>query len=156
MQIHSLGLDDFNEDNYTLIGIHTALEDFKLAYLLNNNLNTHFSRANFSLDFEKNDNKASFSIYNYTNEKYDYEWYLISNSYKEEKVNEGDTLALSTETITYLIPEKKRVDYFIKIVGETNQELVSKTIDKIKTIGQVVTSYTIETDTLKSKEFLIF
>ncbi|MFD2567048.1 IPExxxVDY family protein [Pseudotenacibaculum haliotis] len=156
MQIHSLGLEDFNEDNYTLIGIHTALEDFKLAYLLNNNLNTHFSRANFSLDFEKNESKASFSIYNYTNEKYDYEWYLISNSYKEERVNEQDTLALSTETITYLIPEKKRVDYFIKIVGESNHEMIAKTIDKIKTIGQVVTSYTIETDSLKSKEFLIF
>ena len=156
MQVHSLGLEDFCEDNYTLIGIHTALEDFKLAYLLNNNLNTHFSRANFSLDFEKNESKASFSIYDYTNEKYDYEWYLISNSYKEERVNEEDTLALSTETITYLIPEKKRVDYFIKIVGEPNHELIAKTIDKIKTISQVVTSYTIETDTLKSKEFLIF
>ena len=62
MQIHSLGLEDFCEDNYTLIGIHTALEDFKFAYLLNNNLNTHFSRANFSLDFETESSKASFSI----------------------------------------------------------------------------------------------
>ena len=47
MQIHSLGLEDFYEDNYTLIGIHTALEDFKLAYLLNNNLNTHFLERMF-------------------------------------------------------------------------------------------------------------
>ena len=156
MQIHSLGLDDFYEDNYTLIGIHTALEDFKLAYLLNNNLNTHFSRSNFSLDFETNDSKASFSIYNYTNEKYDDEWYLIANSFKEERINTSDTLGLPTETITYLIPEKKRVDYFIKIVGEPNQFVIQKTLDKINSISQVVTSYTIETDTLKSKEFLIF
>ena len=42
MQVYSLDIDDFNEDNYTLIGIHTALEDFKLAYLLNKNLDTHF------------------------------------------------------------------------------------------------------------------
>ena len=156
MQIHSLGLEDFYEDNYTLIGIHTALEDFKLAYLLNNNLNTHFSRANFSLDFETNDSKASFSIYDYTNEKYDYEWYLIANSFKEERINAQDTLALSTETITYLIPEKKRVDYFIKIVGERNELLTQRTLDRINSINQVVTSYTIDTNTLKSKEFLIF
>ena len=156
MQVHSLGLEDFYEDNYTLIGIHTTLEDFKLAYLLNNNLNTHFSRANFSLDFETSHSKASFSIYNYTNEKYDYEWYLIANSYKEERINAQDTLALSTETITYLIPEKKRVDYFIKIVGERNEFLIQKTLDRIKGINQIVTSYTIDTDTLKSKEFLIF
>jgi hypothetical protein len=156
MQIHSLELEDFCEDNYTLIGIHTALEDFKLAYLLNHHLNTRFSRADFSLDFETKTSKASFSVYDYINEKYDYEWYLISNSYKEERLNETDTIALSTETITYLIPEKKRVDYFIKIVGESNQLLIRRTIDKIKSIPQVVTSYSIETDTLKSKEYLIF
>ena len=156
MQVHSLGLEDFCEDNYTLIGIHTALEDFKLAYLLNNNLNTHFSRASFSLDFEMNSSKASFSIYEYRNEKYEYEWYLIANSYKEERTNELDTIALTTETKTYLIPEKKRVDYFIKIVGEPNQLLIRYTIDKINTINQVVTSYTIDSSTLKSKEFLIF
>jgi len=156
MQVHSLDLEDFCEDNYTLIGIHTTLEDFKLAYLLNNNLNTHFSKSNFSLDFDSNKSKASFSIYNYINEKYDFEWYLIANSYKEERINEQDTIALSTETITYLIPEKKRVDYFLKIVGEPNQELIYKTVDQINQISQIVTSYTVETDTLKSKEFLIF
>ncbi len=156
MQIHSLELEDFCEDNYSLIGIHTALEDFKLAYLLNNNLNTHFSRSSFSLDFETKNNKASFSIFDYINEKYEHEWYLISNSYKEERINASDTLALSTETKTYLIPEKKRVDYFLKIVGESNPSLIQRTLDKINEMSQVVTSYTIETDTLKSKEFLIF
>ena len=52
MQVHSLDIEDFYEDNYTLIGIHTALEDFKLAYLLNSNLNTRFLKAHFNLDFE--------------------------------------------------------------------------------------------------------
>tara|TARA_B100001063_G_C16365900_1_gene358243 strand:- start:6 stop:476 length:471 start_codon:yes stop_codon:yes gene_type:complete len=156
MQVHSLELEDFCENNYNLIGIHTALEDFKLAYLLNNNLDTTFSRASFSLDFEKNQTKASFSIFEYKNDKYDYEWYMIANSYKEEKLNPKDTLALATETITYLIPEKKRVDYFIKVVGEQNNILAKKTMDKMNTISQIVTCYSINTNTLKSKEFLIF
>ena len=156
MQIHSLELEDFCEDNYTFICILSALEDFKLAYLLNNNLNTQFSLASYSLDFEKKDNKASFSIFEYINEKYEHEWYLIANSYKEERINASDTLALSTETITYLIPEKKRVDYFLKIVGEPNPLLIQRTMDRINELDQVVTSYTIETDTLRSKEFLIF
>jgi len=156
MQIHSLDLEDFCEDNYTLIGIHTALEDFKLAYLLNNNLDIHFSRAKFNLDFESKESKASFSIYEYVNEKYDFDWYLIANSFAEEKRNVNDTLAFSTETKTYLIPEKKGVDYFIKIVGESNQELIYKTVNEIKKINQVVTSYIVDTNTLKSKDFLIF
>ena len=37
MQVHSLDIEDFYEDNYTLIGIHTALEDFKLANLKSSN-----------------------------------------------------------------------------------------------------------------------
>ena len=156
MQVHSLGLEDFCEENYTLIGIHTALEDFKLAYLLNNNLNTQFRKANFSLDFEKKDSIASYSVFSYINEKYEFEWYLISNSFKEENRNETGTLSLSTETKTHLIPEKKRVDYFIKIVGEHNPVLMRKTVDKINKINQVVTSYIVDVETLKSKEFLIF
>jgi hypothetical protein len=63
---------------------------------------------------------------------------------------------LATETKTYLIPEKKKVDYFIKIVGEPTQETIYKTVNKIKQINQVVTSYTVETNSLKSKQFLIF
>lgn len=153
MQVYSLDIDDFNEDNYTLIGIHTALEDFKLAYLLNKNLDTHFSKATYSLDFES---KASFSVYNYINKEYDFEWYLISNSFTEERTNALDTIVLATETKTYLIPEKKKVDFFIKIVGEPHQEIIYKTVHQIKQINQVVTSYTVETDSLKSKQFLIF
>lgn len=153
MQVYSLDIEDFNEDKYTLIGIHTALEDFKLAYLLNKNLDTHFSKATYSLDFESN---ASFSVYNYVNEEYDFEWYLISNSFTEERTNALDTIVLATETKTYLIPEKKKVDYFIKIVGEPTQETIYKTVNQIKQINQVVTSYTVELDSLKSKQFLIF
>ena len=52
MQIHSLGLEDFCEDECSLIGIHTALEDFKLAYLLNKNLGTSFYKSREDLNFE--------------------------------------------------------------------------------------------------------
>ena len=63
MQVHSLDIEDFGDDNYTLIGIHTSLEDFKLAYLLNNNLDTLFSKAEYSLDFERSDSKAGTKSY---------------------------------------------------------------------------------------------
>ena len=156
MQVHSLEFEDFYEDNYNLIAIHTPLEDFKLAYLLNRNLNTHFSLASFKLDVEIRESNALFPIYNYANEKYGNDWYLIANCFKEEQTNENDTLAFPTEMMTYLVPEKKRVDYFIKIIGEQDEQLVKKTLDRIKTINQIAASYTIKINTLKSKEFLIF
>ena len=156
MQIHALGLEDFCEEEYTLIGIHTALEDYKLAYLLNKNLNTHFSKSQKNLEFDNDKNNASFSIYNFSSKKYDFDWFLIANSFKRENKAESNELLLTTETKTYLIPEKKKVDFFIKISGEVGSEFVASTVNKIKNIEQIITSYSIDKNTLKSKDFLIF
>ncbi|MFQ3180425.1 MAG: hypothetical protein ACI9Z4_000006 [Polaribacter sp.] len=156
MQIHSLGLEDFSEDEYSLIGIHTALEDFKLAYLLNKYLCTSFYKSREDLNFEDLQKKASFSIFNYTSSKYDFDWFLIANSSKAENQKETNELLITSETKTYLIPEKKKVDFFIKIYGDLEDSFMSETVDKIKKIEQVITSYLIDKNTLKSKDFLIF
>jgi len=156
MQIHALGLEDFCEEEYSLIGIHTALEDYKLAYLLNKNLNTQFYKSQNNLEFENDKNRASFSIYNFSSKKYDFDWFLIANSFKRENQTESNELRLTTETKTYLIPEKKKVDFFIKISGEVDVEFVTSTVHKIKNIEQIITSYSIDKNTLKSKDFLIF
>lgn len=156
MPIHSLGFDDFCDEEYSLIGIHTALEDYKLAYLLNKNLRTSFYKSKEDLNFENEHKKASFSIFNFESTKYDFEWFLIANSSKKENQIESNELLLTSETKTYLIPEKKKVDFFIKISGDVEYSFVSETIDKIKKIDQIITSYSIDKNTLKSKDFLIF
>jgi hypothetical protein len=156
MQIHALGLEDFCEEEYSLIGIHTALEDYKLAYLLNKNLKTQFYKSQNNLEFENDKNKASFSIYNFSSKKYDFDWFLIANSFKRENQTESNELRLTTETKTYLIPEKKKVDFFIKISGEVDVDFIMSTVYKIKNIEQIITSYSIDKNTLKSKDFLIF
>ena len=156
MQIHALGLEDFCEEEYSLIGIHTALEDYKLAYLLNKNLNTHFSKSQKNLEFESDKKRASFSIYNFSSKKYDFDWFLIANSFKRENQTESNELLLTTETKTYLIPEKKKVDFFIKISGEISFEFLANALNKIKNIEQIITSYSIDKNILKSKDFLIF
>ena len=156
MQIHSLGLEDFCEEEYSLIGIHTALEDFKLAYLLNKNLNTSFYESKEDLKFENQQKNASFSIFNYSNTEYDFDWFLIANSSKRENQTESNELLLISETKAYLIPEKKKVDFFIKISGDLSFSFLSETVDKIKKIDQIITSYSIDKKTLKSKDFLIF
>ncbi|TXD53550.1 MULTISPECIES: IPExxxVDY family protein [unclassified Polaribacter] len=156
MQIHSLGLDVLCEEEYSLIGIHTTLEDYKLAYLLNKNLGTLFCKSKEDLSFEKMPETTSFSLFNYSNENYDFEWFLLANSSKRENQTAVSQLQLISETKTYLIPEKKKVDFFIKISGNVPYSLVVETVNKIKTIDQVITSYSIDKDTLKSKDFLIF
>lgn len=156
MQIHSLELDDFSDNNYTLIGIHTTLEEFKLAYSLNKKINTKFSRASYSLDFENKNNNASFSIYEHFNTKFSQNWFLIANhqTIKTTDINPG--LFQSDEMTTYLIPEKSKIDFFIKLEGDFEKGFILQTINSINKIGQVITSYTIDPNTLKSKDFLIF
>jgi hypothetical protein len=156
MQIHSLGFNDFYEDDFSLIGIHTTLEDYKLAYLLNKNLKINFIKSKENLNFEKTEKPSSFSIFNYYNKEYDSDWVLIANSSKRENQTESNELLLTTETKIYLIPEKKKVDFFIKVSGELGFDFVKKIIDKVKNIEQVITSYPIDKNTLKSKDFLIF
>ena len=156
MQVYALEMDDFSEEPYSLIGIHSTLEDYKLAYLINRNLNTRFDKATKDLEFKRDQKKASFSIYNYENTNDGFDWFLIANSYRRENQTVSNELLLTSETKTYLISEKKKVDYFIKIVGEPTQETIYKTVHQIKQINQVVTSYTVELDSLKSKQFLIF
>lgn len=155
MQIHSLGLD-FYEDEYTLIGIHTTLEDYKLAYLLNKSLTIQLQQIKEGLDFDDKKMNTSFSLFNYRNNAEEFDWFLIANSTKKEMEKTKSDLQLETEVTSYLIPEKKKVDFFIKITGEQTGFFIANTIKKIKNIEQIITSYLIDKNSLKSKDFLTF
>lgn len=154
MHIHSLDLID----EYSLIGIHTPIEDYKLAYLLNMHLNTKFVKSKFNLDF--NNENISFSVYEFNDNDNQLSFYLISNKFiglisenKLENLFSKNELFSST---SYLISEKKNVDYFIKIEGEITNIKLFKTIEKINKIQQIVTSYNINPTKLNSKANLIF
>lgn len=154
MQIHSLDLID----DYCLIGIHTSEEDCRLAYLLNSNLNTKFRRSKFNLDFENKN--ISFPIFEFINEEKQLSSYLISNKcVGNTSENSAVNLFSKDEyfsSTSYLIREKKNVDYFMKIEGDIPTIEIFKTIEKLNKISQIVTSYHINPSKLSSKDFLIF
>ena len=156
MQVHSLDFSDFHEEEYSLLGIHTTLEDYRLAFLLNHHLKVRFGKASFNLDFENEKSDASFSIFTYQNSRDDSEWHLIANSEKKENKVQEEGLLLNTEIKNYLIPEKKNIDYFIKIVEDISLKNLTETVAKIKKINQVITTYIVDKNTLKSKDSLIF
>ncbi len=156
MHIHSLVLGDFSDNNYTLIGIHTTLEEFKLAYFLNLKLKTKFAKAKYDLDFENKKSNASFPVYEYLNTKFNHNWFLIVNKYKSKSKPIKTGLFSSSNIITHLISEKKEIDFFLKLEGSFDDEFIVDAVVNINKISQVITSYTINPNTLKSKEFLIF
>lgn len=154
MQIHSLEL----ANDYSLIGIHTSEEDYRLAFLLNQTLQTMFIKFKHHLDFKNK--SASFSVFEYIDEKNQLTNHLISNKYIGDATGEIKTNLFSNEisysNVSYLISEKKKVDYFLKIEGDISTIDLNKTIAKINDINQIITSYKICPMLLKSKDNLIF
>lgn len=153
-RIHTI---DFDLDHdYTLIGIHSILEDYHLAYFLNQHLKLHLSRYKDDLDFKSGNCK--FPLYTYEEESTFTSWSLISNKHNflnEVIVDDRNIFGQETRT-SFLIPEKKRVDFFVKIDGLNEDEKLNSTLQKINRIHKVITSYTIDPMELKSRDNLIF
>jgi len=151
MQVFTFDL----EDDYLLIGIHSTEEDYRLAYLINKYLKTKFIKYKHSLDFK--DSNVEFPLFEYKNEKTYLNYYLINNKCLHV-VNEQHNTGLfggNYSTTSYLLPEKKKVDFLLKIEGCT-REFILEIVEKLNKIDQIITSYQIETYTLKSKNNLIF
>ncbi len=152
MQLVSFDL----EDDYLLIGIHSSEEDYRLAYLLNKHLETKLIRYKHHLDFKNS--TAKFPLFEYKDENNFINYYLINNKYSQ-LVNNQKNKGLfegNYSTTSYLIPEKKKVDFFLKIEGCTKQNLARTLVTKLNSIQQVITSYSIEPNILKSKDHLTF
>ena len=159
MALHKLLVDDFYDDTYKLIAIHCRLEDYRLAYLLNQNLELNLERKSDDLDFKYLE--SSYSIFEWNNTAQYVTWNLVSNVCKKEEdsLYSTGTLFETSEKVlkTFnLISELKKVDYFIKISDEiqnVNEKLI---LSRLQAIPQVITSYTVDPLKIKSKDHLIF
>ncbi|MEM5565785.1 IPExxxVDY family protein [Psychroserpens sp. AS72] len=159
MALHKLLVDDFYDASFSLIAIHCRLEDYRLAYLLNKHLELNLKRKEHDLDYNYFD--ASFAIYEWENEKIDSVWNLVSNVCKKEEagLQSSGSLFANQATVTRtinLLPELKKVDYLIKVTNEDRHFNEKIILNKIQTIPQVITTYIVDIDQLKSKEHLIF
>lgn len=145
--------DDFCEENYVLIALHSGLEDYALAYALNWALKINLKRSKTDLDIS---NETSFPIYEWKDKLNERYWTLIVNtSVKEEYLEIHDLFSNETSsTVYHVLPEYRDVDYLLKIEQEED-EADSGMLDSILEIPKIITAYQIETDKLKSKQNLI-
>ncbi len=159
MALHKLIVDDFYDTDFSLIAIHCQVEDYRISYLLNKHLDINLMRKGKDLDF--NYFMASYPIFEYDCEASCTKWHLISNvcvTEVEGLQSSGSLFELEQKTIKthYLVPEKKKVNYFLKIENGDqvfNEQLI---IQNILKIPQVIASYSVNADELKSKNHLIF
>ena len=153
-KIHSI---DFEYDHdYDLIGIHSILADYRMAYFLNETLNIHLHR--FKEDLEYKSKNCSFPLFTFEDESAFTSWSLIANKFvfTEDVSFTGSNLFQEETKISYLIPEKKRIDYFIKISVLKDNDELGEALHNINKINNIIASYAIDPMDLKSRDNLIF
>src|SRR5574343_504827 len=128
MAIHKIQINDFISDDYELIAIHSSLDDYKLAYAINKILDTRLIKNESNIEIAIPEGKSAFSNYIFDDEKSDVQWSLIENK-------------------TTIVTSKKKV---AQLFDQDDM------IEKLLSIKNVTTAYTIETTKLKSKNNLIF
>ena len=148
-----LTLDYENEHEYTLIGIHATLEDYRLAFYLNVALNIQLKRQPEDLDFGTDN--SLFSLYNYDCDSTFSSWALIANKcvFDANLTNESNYLFKEDYQTAIFIQEKKQIDYFLKIDGDFDTQELNEIIKKVNSIKNVITSYNINPQTLNRKIF---
>ena len=107
------------------------------------------------MDFK--DSAAEFPLFEYKDEKTFINYYLINNKHLQFVNNHNNEVLFGGNyTVSYLIPEKKNVDFFLKIEGCNSDVFIEKLVENLKKINQIITSYSLDPSTLKSRDHLIF
>ena len=161
MAIKELVLDDFlEEENFSLIGIHCTIEDYRLAFLLNKVLDLKLRRQ--EKDIDNNNQKTAFSIFEWEDNTQFKTWNLVSNNCKivtNELNGNLDSLFSKNQAITkthHLVSEYSKANYLLKINNSVLPKKEKIILEKILKIDQVITAYSIDSESLKSKNQLIF
>jgi hypothetical protein len=162
MAIHKLDLGDFDEIDYHLIAIHTSLEDYRLAYFINQKLSVNLSKSENEIQINIKEGETKFSRFYYYDAEKTISWNLIQNKNEviQQKTDNGQNLFsninVEVSTKVYLLPEFKKVDYFLKIedTEETINLLEIQTL--LNTIENISTVYSVEANKIKAKNNLIF
>ena len=154
---HKLNLNQFS-DNYHVIAIHSDLEEFRLAFFLNQKLDINLKRKR--KDISLIEIKANYSVFEYLNEAMYLNWIFFSNkSLMSNKITNEESGLFSQESFfqneVSLIKNPKGVDYFLIIENVKNKTYVKKVLKKISEIRGVITSF-ISEKKLENKENLIF
>ncbi len=162
MAIHKLDIGEFDEIDYCLIAIHTSLEDYRLAYFINKKLPIILSKNKNEIQINIKEGETKFSRFHYYDKEKTTSWDLIQNKnevIQQRKINAQNLFSNTTmevATKVYLLPEFRKVDFFLKIDNTEAEVNVSKIQLLLNTIDNVSTVYQVSTSQIKSKNNLIF
>jgi hypothetical protein len=162
MAIHKLDFGEFDEIDYSLIAIHTSLEDYRLAYFINQKLHVNLNKSIKEIQVTDKEGEAHFSRFHYYEKKKDISWDLIQNidevieQKKEDSQSLFSNFEIEVAKKVYMIPEFKKVNYFLKIENSEDNTNLLKIQSELNSIEQITTNYIVAINKIKSKNNLIF
>ncbi|OYQ38334.1 hypothetical protein CHU92_05515 [Flavobacterium cyanobacteriorum] len=153
-------IDEFVTIDFKLIAIHSSLDDYRLAYFINRELEILLEKHDESIGVKARGGEGWLSRFSFEDSASDTLWTFIQNKNKAEILQKNDTgslfgsTAYTATTNVYLLPEMKKVDYILKIDNPAvdPQQLV----DRLLGIKHITTAYAVDHHKLKSKNNLIF
>lgn len=162
MAIHKLDFGEFDEIDYHLIAIHTSLEDYRLAFFINQKLPINLSKNKNEIQINIKEGETNFSRFSYQDIEKTISWNLIQNKNEviqqknDKSQNLFSNVNMEVSTKVFLLPEFKKVDYFLKIENMDDVMNVEEIQALLNTIDSISTAYTVDTNNIKAKNNLIF
>ena len=146
--------EDLCVEEFVLIALHSSLEDHAMGYWLNHRLKLLLRRTEEDMEIK---DQGCFPVFEWKDKINDRYWTLfINNSIGVEEPKRVDLFQNELfQTVHYLVPEYKEVDYFLKI-EQGDEYLEDEVIRDILSVPKIITAYTVDTERLKSKHNLIF
>ena len=129
------------EIDFDVIGICSHHSDYRLAWSINETLALKLRKCekDFVLSSRSGKITSSHSAYEFKDEEYRLDYFLIKNKSKG----------------SYLIQEKTTIDYFLFLCDNAAVE-VDELIQKLKTAPSILAAYRFNPDEIASAENLVF
>lgn len=153
--------DWIEEEDYILLGIHTTVEPYRIAFLINKYLKTQFVRTIQDLDVTKKEYIAHYPVYKFIDPVYQIDYFLVANKYRGLAIKTQSSGGLfqdlqEQEIKVTLIKEFKTVDYFIKIGTQDALFAMKNIVSSLQQIPEVLSAYQVDHNTIKQLDYLIF
>lgn len=161
MAVHKLMDWELDKEPFILIAIHSIVEPYRMAFLINRFLHVNFARTAVDQDIIEPAYTANYPVYKHFDKEHNAPFYLIPNKYWGVSNEESESLSLfdkkdASQVQTVLIKEYGSVDYLLKIEKEEDFFPLKELIHTLGEIPQVLSVYTVDIFKIKQQDYLIF
>jgi len=156
MAVHRLQLEE-EDDDFALFAIHCGEAPFKMAFLMNQSLRWQLKREREDVLVTKAGKQQQYPKYRFVSKLDQIDHLLLSNkdvpqedSPSEHSYGLFDALNGPSLSVTYLMPEFKKVDYLLKIESALSDREIKSIVTQINSIKEVVSTYVIPHQKIKN------